>query len=127
MSGHMELSANGQHYTVVRRTLRAASPMGDFSCTYSGTADPVPGITGENLGEELLGVGREVFIRSAFISQSGLSLDKDAELERRISALVTSGEEEVSFSEVNDRLKKQLNRRRHNKTGLIPALEAEIA
>lgn len=127
MSGHMELSANGQHYTVVRRTLRAASPMGDFSCTYSGTADPVPGITGENLGEELLGVGREVFVRSAFISQSGLSLDKDAELERRISALVTSGEEEVSFSEVNERLKKQLNRRRHNKTGLIPALETEIA
>ena len=127
MSGCMELCADGQNYTVVRRTQRSASPMGEFSCTYSGTADAVPGITGQNLGEELLGVGREVFVRSAFITQSGLALDKDAELERRISALVTSGEEEVSFSETNDRLKKQLNRRRHNKTGLIPALEAEIA
>lgn len=126
MSGRMELSVDSQNYTVVRRTQRAASPMGEFSCTYSGTADPVPGITGQNLGEELLGVGREVFVRSAFIAQSGLSLDKDTELERRISALVTSGEEDISFSETNDRLKKQLNRRRHNKTGLIPALEMEI-
>lgn len=127
MSGRMELQSGADSYTVVRRTQRAASPMGDFSCTYSGTADPVPGITGLNLGEELLGVGRDVFVRSAFIGQSGLTLDKDAELERRIAALITSGEEEVSYSQVHERLKKQLNRRRHNKTGLIPALEQEIS
>ncbi|MBE6919157.1 MAG: hypothetical protein E7469_05700 [Ruminococcaceae bacterium] len=127
MSGRMEFSAKGQDFTVIRRTQRAAAPMGEFSCTYSGTADPVPNINGLNFGEALLGVGRDVFVRSAFIGQSGLALDKDAELERRISALVTSGEEEVSFTETNERLKKQLNRRRHNKTGLIPALEQEIA
>lgn len=127
MSGQMDFTTKGQDYTVIRRTQRAASPMGEFSCTYSGTTDPVPGIDGLNFGEALLGVGRDVFVRSAFIGQSGLALDKDAELERRISALVTSGEEEVSFIETNDRLKKQLNRRRHNKTGLIPALEQEIA
>lgn len=126
MSGQIEFSVKGQDYTVIRRTQRAVSPMGEFSCTYTGTADPVPGIDGLNFGEALLGVGRDVFMRSAFIGQSGLALDKDAELERRISALVTSGEEEVSFTETNDRLKKQLNRRKHNKTGLIPALEQEI-
>ncbi len=127
MSGQMEISVSGQDLTVTRRTQRANSPMGEFSCTYSGTADPVPNITALNFGETLLGVGRDVFIRSAFIGQSGLALDKDAELERRISALITSGEEEVSFSETNERLKKQLNRRKHNKTGLIPALEQEIS
>ena len=126
MDGRMELEVNGQNYTVVRRTQRAAAPMGEFSCTYSGTADAVPGINAQNLGEELLGVGRDVFVRSAFIGQSGLALDKDAELERRISSLITAGEEEVSFSETYERLKKQLNRRRHNKTGLLPALEQEI-
>ena len=127
MSGQMEFSVDGQDLTVTRRTQRANSPMGEFSCTYSGTTDPVPNITALNFGETLLGVGRDVFIRSAFIGQSGLALDKDAELERRISALITSGEEEVSFSETNERLKKQLNRRKHNKTGLIPALEQEIS
>lgn len=86
----------------------------------------MPDITGSNLGETLLGVPREVFERSAFIGQSGLAVDQDAELERRIAALITTGEEETSFSETYDRLKKQLNRRRHNKTGQIPALELEM-
>lgn len=126
MSGQMDFSAKGQDFTAIRRTQRAASPMGEFRCTYAGTTDPVPGIDGTNFGEALLGVGRDVFVRSAFIGQSGLALDKDAELERRIAALVTSGEEEVSYTETNERLKKQLNRRKHNKTGLIPALEQEI-
>ena len=127
MSGRMDFTAKGQDFTVIRRTQRAGAPMGEFSCTYAGTGDNVAGIDSLNFGEALLGVGRDVFVRSAFIGQSGLALDKDAELERRISALVTSGEEEVSFTETNERLKKQLNRRRHNKTGLIPALEQEIA
>ena len=86
----------------------------------------MPDITAANLGETLLGVPREVFERSAFIGQSGLAVDQDAELERRIAALITTGEEETSFSETYDRLKKQLNRRRHNKTGQIPALEREM-
>lgn len=126
MSGRIDFSAQGRDFTVIRRTQRASAPMGEFHCTYAGTGDNVSGIDALNFGESFLGVGRDVFVRSAFIGQSGLALDKDAELERRISALVTSGEEDVSFSETNERLKKQLNRRRHNKTGLIPALELEI-
>ncbi len=127
MRGRMDLAVQGQDYTIIRDTLRPSSPMGEFSCTYTGTADPVPHISAQDLGETLLGVGRETFMRSAFIGQSGLALDQDADLERRISALVTSGEEDVSFSEVYERLKKQRNRRKHNKTGQIPELEAEIA
>lgn len=127
MRGRMDVEVEGQQYTIHRDTLRAASPMGAFSCTYTNTAAEVPHLTAQTLGESLLGVGREVFVRSAFIGQSGLSLDQDAELERRITALISSGQEDISFSESYDRLKKQLNRRKHNKTGLIPALESEIA
>ena len=127
MSGQMDFTADGQDFTVIRSTQHAKAPMGEFSCTYTGTGDSVSNIDSLNLGQVLLGVGRDVFVRSAFIGQSGLALDKDAELERRISALVSSGEEDVSFSETNERLKKQLNHRRHNKTGRIPALEQEIA
>ena len=127
MQGRMDLETSGQRWTVLRDTRRASAPMQDFSCTYTGTAQPVPEVNGQNLGETLLGVPREVFQRSAFIGQSGLAVSQDPELERRIAALLSTGQEDVSYSESYDRLKKQLTRRRHNKTGLIPQLEQEQA
>ena len=126
MQGRMDVSAAEGDYTLLRQTKRAASPMGEFSCTYTGTATPVAGVTAQNAGEVLLGVPREVFERSAFIGQNALAVEQDAELERRIAALITTGEEDTSYSQSYERLKKQLNRRKHNKTGLIPTLEREI-
>ena len=126
MQGRMDVSEAEDTYTLLRDTKRASSPMGEFSCTYTGTATPVAGITAQSAGEALLGVPREVFERSAFIGQNALAVDQDAELERRIAALITTGEEDTSYSQSYERLKKQLNRRKHNKTGLIPALEREI-
>ena len=127
MSGTMDVVSGAQQYTLSRTTERASSPMGAFSCTYTGTGTTVPGIDAQNAGLTLLGVERSVFSRSAFIGQSGLMLDQDAALEQRLSSLITTGEEDVSFTESYDRLKKQRNRRRHNKTGLLPGLEREIA
>ena len=116
MRGQMQVTASdGTQLTLSRDTRRANAPMGHFTCTYTGTATAVPGIDGQNAGEMLLGVPREVFERSAFIRQSALAVDSDAELERRIAALITTGEEDVSYTEVRDRLKKQLNRRRSNR------------
>lgn len=127
MRGRMDLETGGRRWTVLRDTRRASAPMQNFACTYTGTAQPVPEVNGQSLGETLLGVPREVFQRSAFIGQSGLAVSQDPELERRIAALLSTGQEDVSYSESYDRLKKQLNRRRHNKTGLIPQLEQEQA
>ncbi len=126
MSGIMDVEHHGQHYTIRRTTERPSAPMGAFSCTYTGTGTSVPGIDSQNAGEALIGAERSVFSRSAFVGQSGLTLEQDAALERRLASLITAGEEGVSFSETQERLKKQLNRRRHNKTGLLPALEQEI-
>ena len=129
MRGQMDVAdSDGTRLTLSRDTRRATAPMGHFTCTYAGTADTVPGIDGQNAGETLLGVPREVFERSAFIRQSALAVDSDAELERRIAALITTGEEGASYTEVRERLKKQLNRRRSNRTtGQLPALEREIS
>ena len=90
-------------------------------------SSPVEGLTGANCGETLLGVSREVFERSAFIRQSGLAITQDAGLERRVASLISSGDEDTSYTEAYDALKKQLNRRRFNKSGQLPALEAELA
>ena len=127
MQGRMDLMDGETAYTVTRTTRRANSPMGEFHCTYGGTATDVPGVNSQNCGEFFLGVPREVFERSAFIGQNALAVGHSSELERRIASLMTTGQENTSYSESYDRLKKQLNRRKHNRTGQIPVLEAEIA
>ena len=127
MSGRLDCLADSRELTITRTTRRQTAPLGEFQAVYAGTGDAVPGLTGQNCGEALLGVGREVFERSAFIRQSGLTVTQDAGLERRIAALITSGQEDTSYTEAADTLKKQLNRRRHNKTGLLPNLEGELA
>lgn len=126
MSGRLDCRAGQKELTLIRTTRRQTSPMGEFQAVYAGTGDAVPELTGQTCGEQLLGVSREVFERSAFIRQAGLSISQDAGLERRIASLITSGEEDTSYSETADTLKKQLNRRRHHKTGQLPALEAEL-
>ena len=127
MSGRLDCGTDLGELTLTRTTRRQTSPMGEFSAVYAGTGDAVPDLTGRTCGETLLGVSREVFERSAFIRQSGLAVTQDAGLERRIAALISAGEEDTSYTEAAEALKKQLNRRRHNKTGLLPALEAELA
>ena len=86
----------------------------------------VAGMTGENCGELLLGVSRSVFERSAFIGQGAMALTSDAELEKRLSSLVTAGDETVSFSDTQKTLRDWRNRCRHNRTGLLPQTLMEL-
>lgn len=128
MEGEITLEWQGQDITI-RRGPRGNVPFGSFSAVYTGTEEPVPGLTADTCGQMLLGVGREVYERSAFIGQSGtLAIRSAPELEARIAALVSSGEEDVSFSQVERQLKEWLNRRKVNKSvGRIPQLEEEQA
>ena len=89
----------------LRRTSASGVPMGDFSAVYQDTGLAVPGLTGETAGEILTGVSQEVFDRSVFFRQTGLAVSQSQELEKRITALVSSGEEDVSWTEANERLK----------------------
>ena len=128
MEGEITLEWQGRDITI-RRGPRGNVPFGTFSAVYTGTEEPVPGLTADTCGQMLLGVGREVYERSAFIGQSGtLAIRSAPELEARIAALVSSGEEDVSYSQVERQLKEWLNRRKVNKSvGRIPQLEGERA
>lgn len=126
MQGKLELSVGDKELTLSRRTQRPDAPLGVFSCTYSGTDTPVPGLDAARCGETLLGVPQSVYQRCAFIPSGSLAIDADADLERRISALISTGDEKISFSQVESRLKKQLRQRKYNRSGSIPLLEAEI-
>lgn len=126
MQGRLELSAGEKLLVLSRRTQRTDAPMGVFSCTYAGTDTPVPDLDAAHCGEALLGVPQSVYQRCAFIPSGSMAINADADLERRINALISTGEEKVSFLQTENRLKKQLHQRKYNRTGAIPQLEAEI-
>ena len=126
MEGVIELTHAGRRITITR-TSTARAPLGVFSAVYTDSGLPVEGMTGANCGQMLLGVPKSVYQRSAFVRQSGLGLTPDADLEARLSALVTTGDEAVSFAAADKRLLAWQNRVRHNKTGLIPDAERELA
>lgn len=126
MQGRLELSAGEKLLVLSRRTQRTDAPMGVFSCTYAGTDTPVPDLDAAHCGEALLGVPQSVYQRCAFIPSGSMAINADADLERRINALISTGEEKVSFLQAENRLKKQLHQRKYNRTGAIPQLEAAI-
>ena len=126
MQGRLELSAGEKLLVLSRRTQRTDAPMGVFSCTYAGTDTPVSDLDAAHCGEALLGVPQSVYQRCAFIPSGSMAINADADLERRINALISTGEEKVSFLQAENRLKKQLHQRKYNRTGAIPQLEAEI-
>ena len=127
MEGEITLEL-GRRDITIRRGPRGNVPFGAFSAVYTKTQEPVPGLTASNCGELLTGVGAEVFSRSAFLGDGGLALTAAPELERRIAALVTSGEEDVSFSQAMERLRSWKNRRQVNRSvGEIPKLEGELS
>jgi len=126
MEGVVELEWKGEQITL-RRGPKGNTPFGKFEAVYTDTGEPVGFLTADNVGETLIGAPREVFERSAFVCQGGAAIDGAPALEARIAALASSGEEDVSYSQVERRLRDWLNRRKHNKTGLIPKLEEELA
>ena len=127
MEGLMELTHNGEAITLRRTTAQRGAPMGEFSAVYTGTSIPVPGLTAANVGETLTGVSADVFARTAFIGQGSVMLSGTPELEKRIAAIVTSGEEDCSYSEADGQLRAWLRKRRHGSRGALPELEQQIA
>lgn len=126
MSGEIQLDWNGRDITI-RRTSTRTAPMQQFEAVYTASGDLVPGLTGANVGQMLLGVSKDVFARSALVGQNAVGITANPELESRVSALATTGEEDVSASATQRTLKDWRNRRRSNRSnGLIPELESEL-
>ena len=126
MEGTMDLTADRCDITITRRSHSKGAPMQEFSAVYTGSNVPVKGLTGENAGELLTGVSKDVFRRSAFIAQGNVGVTGSPELEKRISAIVSTGEEQCSYSEAEGRLRAWQRRRRYNRRGLLPELEGRM-
>ena len=126
MEGTMELTSDRCDITVTRRTKAKNAPMQEFEAVYTGTNVPVKGLNGSNAGEMLTGVSKDVFRRSAFIAQGTVAVKGSPELEKRISAIVSSGEEGCSYSEAEERLRAWQRKRRWNRRGMLPDLEGKM-
>lgn len=124
MEGAVELLWQGRRITIERST-SGRIPMGVFRAYETASGIPVAELNAENCGKTLCGVERSVFERTAFIRQLGLAVTEDAALEKRLGALVSTGEDGAkTYLE----LEKELRNRRNKllgRAGLLPQLREE--
>ena len=124
MSGRIELEADGKQLTIERGST-ARAPMSRFRAFETESGLPVS-LDGASCGKTLLHCERSVYERSGFIRQQQLTVTQDAALEQKLASLVTTGDEEMAYSHVEQQLRNLKNRVRHNKSGLIPETEQQI-
>ena len=126
MEGTAELTADNCDITIIRSTRFKNAPMREFSAFYTGTSTPVEGMNEANAGQLLTGVSRDVFARSAFVGQGAAAVTGSPEMEKRIQSLFSTGEEETSFSEANERLSAWQRKRSYRQQGFLPEITDEI-
>ena len=126
MSGRMDISWKDRKITIERKT-KGRTVFGDFLAYETESGIPVPELTAQNCGQQLLGIEKTVFTRSALIRQADLPVTQDEALRRRLNALVTTGDDSGAADDLERRLRELKNRCRYNRTGLLPQAEAEAA
>lgn len=106
MAGSVDFELNGKNYRLEREFRSSDSTDKVALCDLDlGTRETVS----PDIGAKLLGVGAAAFERSVFIGQAGFP-EKDAaaegEINSKLSNIVATGDESVSFNTVSERLQK---------------------
>lgn len=122
MEGELLCSWRGRDI-LIRRYQKGSTPLGGFEAIYADTGTPVAELNADNVGDVMIGVSRSVYERSAFLGQSALTVSQTPELEKRLAAVVSSGEDGVSASQVSDTLSDWRRKRQYHTRGAIPTLE----
>ena len=125
MEGRMILEQGGRRITL-ERFPQGRTPMGGFRAYETDTGLEIPGLTGENCGEQLLGVERSVFCRSAFVRFADLPMEPDDSLRQRLEALVSTGDESGSGRKLGEQLGALKRSIRYHGRGLLPQVQEEL-
>ncbi len=125
MAGTMDINAQGDNITLQRSNLGKAA-MRNFSAVYTGTEIPVDGLNSENCGEAVCKMSRAVFERSVFIKESDVRIFQTSELEKRIAAIVSSGDEQFSYTDADAKLREWTRKRKYNSSGAIPTNQNKL-
>jgi len=124
--GSLDLEHEGKFISLRRSTPSPNAPMRQFSACYTDTEDLYP-LTGTDCGETLTGVDRDVFTRSAFVSQGSARIENSPSLEKRITAMLSTGAEFSSVSDADERLKAWQRERCYNaKIGMNARLNERL-
>ena len=127
MAGRIDLHWRGRDITI-ERTTKGRVPLGDFRAYETATGLPVPELTADNCGKQLLGCEKSVFVRSSFIRQADMPVTQDEALRRRLNDLVTTGDESGQPDALSQKLRDLKNKIRANRAnGLLPQALQEQA
>lgn len=126
MEGAITLNWQGREITIQRKS-KGRIPMGEFRAFETSSGVPVPELTAENCGQQLLGVERSVYARSGFLRGGDLPVSQDENLQRRLNQLVTTGDDSDAGPELERRLRELRNKCQYNKSGLLPKARQALA
>ncbi len=127
MEGELLLETEQGPLLLRRTTQRAGAPLQRCTVTDPRTGEEREDLRGGAVGEALTGASREMYTRSACIGREGLAVSGSPALERKISALITGGDEESSAAEALALLNKWSNSLDRTGTGRIQAVEAALS
>ena len=127
MQGSMLITNENDKILITRQTDDPNKPLNSFKAVYDRNQEEVPGFNGDNCGERLMGVSKSVFTRSAFVRQGSIEFENSPDLEKRILSLISSGEEGISYTEADTRLRSWQRKRRFSTKGKLPELENELS
>lgn len=125
MQGSMEILTAERRITLERSSRTA--PMGDFRAWDSDTGTALESLTGKTCGQTLLGVEAAVYARSGYLMQKQIPVSADANLEKRLSGLVTAGREDYAYAEIDEKLKKLQNAIRNVPSGSLPRAKQALS
>ncbi|MBR4308399.1 MAG: hypothetical protein IKT58_02265 [Oscillospiraceae bacterium] len=125
MEGSIDLEWKGKLITI-ERTSTPKGPMSRFRAFDTRSGRPIELLNGDNCGRLLCGVERSVFERTAFIRQLGMSINGDDALEKRLGALVSTGEESAKSAQQLEKELLALKNRLSGRVGKVSKLQTEL-
>lgn len=124
-SGVLEIEA-GQGEIVIEKKV-AATKKDDATRVYSKDSYEQLGYT-ENIGKEILGLNDSAFLKTLYITQDGTSFseDRDEGLILKLTNLLDTGDEEISYNKAMSKLDEEIKKTKNNrKSGRLDLMFAE--
>lgn len=131
MKGHIIFQANEEEYRL-ERTFGQSNSTDLVNLWNETTGQAIRLNSQKDVGVDFLGLGEEAFARSVFIRQGGTNIQgssRSDEITNRLSNLVTTGSEEVSYQAAADRLEEAMSLlvSKNKKKGILVKKERELA
>lgn len=124
-SGVLEIESGEEHIIIEKKV--ASTKKDDATRVYSRDSYEQLGYT-ENIGREILGLNDSAFLKTLYITQDGTSFseDRDEGLILKLTNLLDTGDEEISYNKAMSKLDEEIKKTKNNrKSGMLDLMYAE--